>query len=420
MKNKSVLFARLIKESFIFAFQAIIVNKLRTILSLLGITIGIFAIVSVFTVVGSLETKIKKSIESLGNNVIFIQKWPWVFGGDFPWWKYMNRPVPKPNEIEEIRRKCNTAEASAFMLSMFKNVERLGNSVESATIICVSDDYEKVQTIDISDGRYFTYAELAGGRNVAVIGNTISEGLFPGIDPIGNEIKILGRKVQVVGVLKKEGESNFGNSSDKTIILPINFAKNLIDINFEGFDPVIIVKAKKNVSNEDLIDELTGIMRSIRRLKPAVEDDFALNESSLLTQGFESLFVIIKIAGWIIGGFSILVGGFGIANIMFVSVKERTHIIGVQKSLGAKKYVILVQFLFESIFLCLMGGIVGLLLIFAGTLIVTYGLDFEIALSQGNIMFGVILSASIGLISGFIPAYTASRLNPVEAIRSNQ
>lgn len=420
MKNKSVLFARLIKESFIFAFQAIIVNKLRTILSLLGITIGIFAIVSVFTVVGSLETKIKKSIESLGNNVIFIQKWPWVFGSDFPWWKYMNRPVPKPNEIEEIRKKCSTAEASAFMLSMFKNVERLGNSVESATIICVSDDYEKVQTIDISDGRYFTYAELAGGRNVAVIGNTISEGLFPGIDPIGNEIKILGRKVQVVGVLKKEGESNFGNSSDKTIIIPINFAKNLIDINYEGFDPVIMVKAKKNVSNEELIDELTGVMRSVRRLKPAIEDDFALNESSLLTQGFESLFIIIKIAGWIIGGFSILVGGFGIANIMFVSVKERTHIIGVQKSLGAKKYVILVQFLFESIFLCLMGGIVGLLLIFAGTLVVTYGLDFEIALSRGNIMFGVILSASIGLISGFIPAYTASRLNPVDAIRSNQ
>ncbi len=420
MKNQGILLVRLIRESYIFAFQAIIVNKLRTVLSLLGITIGIFAIVSVFTVVDSMKNKIQTSIESLGDNVIFVQKWPWAFGGDYPWWKYMKRPVPKPEEVDEIRRRCNTAEACSFLLSMSKNVERLGNSVEGASILCVSEDYEKVQTIDIIDGRYFTNSEIVSGRNVAIIGNTISEGLFTSIDPIGSEIKIFGRKVQIVGVLKKEGESTFGNSSDKMVILPINFAKNLIDISFEGFDPVIMVKAKKNVSNEELKDELTGVMRSIRKLKPTIEDNFALNESSLLTQGFEELFKMVAFAGWIIGGFSILVGGFGIANIMFVSVKERTNIIGIQKSLGAKNYFILLQFLFESIFLCLLGGIVGLLLIFAGTLIVTYAFDFAITLSRGNIMFGVILSACIGLVSGFIPAFSASRLNPVEAIRSNQ
>jgi putative ABC transport system permease protein len=420
LKNQGILLIRLIRESFIFAFQAIIVNKLRTILSLLGITIGIFAIVSVFTVVDSMKNKIQSSIESLGDNVIFVQKWPWAFGGDYPWWKYMKRPVPKPEEVDEIRRRCNTAEACAFLLSMNKNVERLGNSIDGADIICVSDDYEKVQTIEIMDGRYFTYSELVGGRNVAVIGSSISEGLFAGSDPIGNEFKVLGRKVQIVGVLKKEGESSFGNSADKQVILPINFAKNLIDMNFEGFDPVIMVKSKNNVSNEELKDELTGVMRSVRRLKPSIEDDFALNESSLLTQGFEELFKIVALAGWIIGGFSILVGGFGIANIMFVSVKERTNIIGIQKSLGAKNYFILFQFLFESIFLCLMGGVVGLFLIFSGTLLVTYGFDFEISLTQGNIIFGILLSATIGLISGFIPAYSASRLNPVDAIRSNQ
>ena len=420
MKNQTVLFARLIRESYIFAFQAIIVNKLRTILSLLGITIGIFAIVSVFTVVDSMETQIKQSFESLGNNVILVGKWPWAFGGDYPWWKYMKRPVPKPSEVEEIRRRCNTAEASAFLLSMSKTVERTGNSVENATILCVSDDYEKVQTVDVVDGRYFTYSELAGGRNVALIGNTIAEGLFSSADPIGNEIKVLGRKIQVIGVLKKEGESTFGNSADKMVVIPINFAKNLIDLNFEGFDPTIMVKAKTNVSNEELKDELTGVMRSVRRLKPSVEDDFALNESSLLTKGVEDIFKIIKIVGWIIGGFSILVGGFGIANIMFVSVKERTNIIGIQKSLGAKNYFILFQFLFESIFLCLMGGIIGLFLIFAGTLIATYVFDFSISLSQGNILFGIVLSTIIGLISGLIPAYSASKLNPVEAIRSNQ
>ena len=396
------------------------VNKLRTILSLLGITIGIFAIISVFTVVDSMENEIRSSIESLGNNVLFVQKWPWSFGSDYAWWKYMNRPLPTMSDLEAIQRKSNGADATAFMVSTSKTVEHLNSSIEGIGILGVSQDYDKCMPVDIDEGRYFSELESAGGKNVVIIGSYISENLYSNTDPVGKEIKIFGRKLKIIGVLKKKGENMFGDNSDKEAILPINYVRNILDIRSESSDPLIIVKAKNGVSNDELRDELTGIIRSEHRLKPMAEDDFAINETSLLTQGFDSLFAVITIVGWIIGGFSILVGGFGIANIMFVSVKERTSIIGIQKSLGAKRYFILFEFLFEAIILSLIGGIVGLLIVYSGTLIVSAAFNLTFTLGIGNIMTGIVTSAIIGLVSGFIPAWTAARLNPVDAIRANQ
>ena len=396
------------------------VNKLRTILSLLGITIGIFAIISVFTVVDSMENEIKSSIESLGNNVLFVQKWPWSFGSDYAWWKYMNRPVPKLDDMDAIKKKSNGAEAVSFLASTSKTVEHLNSSIEGISILAVSQDYEKCMAVDISDGRYFSELELMGGKNVAIIGSYIAENLYANTDPIGKDIKIFGRKLKIIGTLKKKGENMFGDNSDKETILPINFVRNFLDIRSDAADPLVIVKARNGVSNEELKDELIGIIRSEHRLKPLAEDDFAINETSLLTQGFEGLFSVISVVGWLIGGFSILVGGFGIANIMFVSVKERTSIIGIQKSLGAKRYFIMFEFLFEAIILSLIGGIVGLLIVFAGTQIVSVFFDLKFTLGLGNIMMGIITSGVIGIIAGFIPAWTASRLNPVEAIRANQ
>lgn len=415
-----ILFAKLFRESYLFAINSLMANKLRTILSLLGITIGIFAIISVFTVVDSMEKKIRTNIESLGNDVLFIQKWPWSFGSDYPWWKYMNRPVPKIDDMDAIKRKSNGAEDVAFMASTSRTVEHLNSSIEGIGILAVTQDYDKCMAVDIADGRYFSELESNGGKNVAIIGDYIAENLFWNTDPIGKDIKIFGRKVKIIGVLKKKGENMFGDNSDKEAILPINFVRNFLDIRSDNADPLVIVKTKKGVSNEELKDELTGIIRSEHRLKPLAEDDFAINETSLLTQGFESLFSVISIVGWIIGGFSILVGGFGIANIMFVSVKERTSIIGIQKSLGAKRYFILFEFLFEAIILSLIGGIVGLLIVYAGTQIVSAFFNLTFTLGLGNIMMGIITSGIIGIVSGFIPAWTASRLNPVDAIRANQ
>jgi putative ABC transport system permease protein len=415
-----ILFAKLVRESYLFAVTALRVNKLRTILSLLGITIGIFTIISVFTVFDSMEMTIRSSVESLGNNVLFIQKWPWSFGSDYPWWKYMNRPVPKVTDMEAIKKKSTETKAVSFMVKTLKTVEYRNNNIEGIAILAVSQDYDKCMTVDISDGRYFSEIESAGGKNVAVIGSFIAENLYENTDPIGKEIEIFGRKLKIIGVLKKIGENLFGDYSDKQAILPINFMRNIIDIRSEYVEPIIIVKAKTEISNDELKDELTGILRSEHKLKPLAEDDFSINETSLLTKGFDSLFSVISMVGWLIGGFSILVGGFGIANIMFVSVKERTSIIGIQKSLGAKRYFILLEFLFEAIILSLVGGIIGLLLVYVGTLLVSALFDITFTLGMGNIMRGIITSGVIGLVSGFIPAFNASRLNPVEAIRANQ
>lgn len=414
-----MLFFKLIGESFIFSLHAIVVNKTRTILTLLGITIGIFCVIAVFTVFDSLEKNIRTSVESLGSNIVFIQKWPWAMGGrDYPWWKYMRRPEPSLSDLDEIVRRSQTSQATAFFVGASRDVSFSSNTINGATIVGVSHEYENVFDFEIVSGRYFTSHESAVGRNVALIGDDIRNNLFGNIDPLGRQITVWGRKLEVIGLLKREGNVTFGNSTDNQVLVPVNFARNFIDLNRGNSGTNIAVRAKPNISNAEMIDELTGIMRSVRRLKPSAENDFAINETSLITQGFDQLFSVIAIVGWIIGGFSLLVGGFGIANIMFVSVKERTGIIGIQKSVGAKNYVVLSQFLFEAIFLSVFGGIIGLLIVYSGTLIFSYMLEMELVLTLRNILIGVIVSALIGLLAGIIPAWSASRLDPVEAMRT--
>ncbi|MHC1708741.1 MAG: ABC transporter permease [Bacteroidales bacterium] len=419
MAQRLFLLVKLIRESYLFALNAIIVNKLRTFLSLSGITIGIFSIISVFTVFDSIEREVKSSIASLGNNVLYIQKWPWFMGGgEYPWWKYFKRPEATLDELVLIQRRSIAAESSAFMVGTNRMVKYQNNSIEGASILAVSHDYDKIWNFELSDGRYFTQQESGSGRPVAIIGSTISENLFEGLDPLGRKIKVWGRDIEIIGVFKKEGSDNFGNSNDETVLIPVNYGRFFINLDRDDAGTALMIKAKQNISNEELKDELIGIMRSIRKLKPGTEDDFSINESTLITKGFESLFSVISLVGWIIGGFSLLVGGFGIANIMFVSVKERTTIIGIQKSLGAKNYFILLQFLFEAVFLSAFGGIFGLLIIYAGTLIVSWTAGMTLVLTAKNIILGVGVSILIGLVSGIIPAWSASRLDPVDAIRS--
>jgi len=411
------LILTLIKESFIFAITSLYANKLRTFLSLLGISIGIFAIISVFTITDSLENNIKGSISSLGENVIFIQKWPWSFGSDYPWWKYMNRPNVTIEEEKQVKKKSKLAQAVCFVANGSKSVKYKTNNVENADFVLAGHEYEKIKSFELAEGRYFSESESATGKNLCIIGSTIAEALFGEQYPIGKQVFYGGRKLTVLGVFAKEGSSIVGNSSDNQILVPINFARNIVDLRSERLNPTINVKAKEGISNDELMNELNGIMRNIRKIKPSQEESFALNETNLLSQGFQGLFLIIGITGWIIGGFSILVGGFGIANIMFVSVKERTNQIGIQKALGAKNYFILLQFLIESVVLSLIGGAFGLLIIFSGTLLVAAISDFDISLNASNVILGFTISFIIGIVSGIVPSYSASKLDPVEAMR---
>jgi putative ABC transport system permease protein len=413
------VFLKLLQESIRMAMNALVVNKLRTMLSLLGITIGILAIISVFTIVDSMERNIRENVQSLGDNTVYIQKWPWATGRDYAWWKYWQRPHPSLNEFKEIQRRSSAADAVVFQVSANKTVEHAANTVENVNIVAVTHDFDRIKSFNIALGRYFTLLESNSGKNVCILGMAVAQGLFGTSDPVGRTVKAFGRKLEVIGVFDIEGESIFGNSLDNQLLMPVNYAKQLIKLDGSSSGPMIMVRGKQGVATDQLMDELRGIMRSLRRLKPLAEDNFALNEVSVLSKSLDSLFSIINIAGTIIGGFSILVGGFGIANIMFVSVKERTNLIGIEKSLGAKNWFILMEFLSEAVFLSLLGGIAGLLIVYLLTLLASSVFDVNLYLTAGNILKGITISVGIGLVAGIIPAYLASKLSPVEAIRAS-
>ncbi len=416
-----MLLTRLILESFSFASNSLRGNKLRTFLSLLGITIGIFAIISVFTVIDSLENYIRSSLNSLGNNMVYIQKWPWAppeGETEYPWWKYLNRPVPTLDEADEIIRRARNVEDAVYFFGFNRTVQYEDSKAENTEILATTHDLISTWNLEIEKGRYFTEAESNSGAPLAILGNEIATRLFGPVDPVGKMIKIQGRRLQIIGVYTKQGTDMFGTSMDKRVHIPVVFAMSMVDVRDRDQGQTINVKAKPNADRDEFIAELTAIMRSLHRLNPLEENDFAINEVSLISTRFDAFFKVFNLAGWIIGGFSILVGGFGIANIMFVSVKERTKIIGIQKAIGAKKYFILLQFIFEAVVLSLLGGIIGLILIFIGTLIFSYVSSMTISLTVSNIILGLTISGVIGVLAGFIPALSASRLDPVDAMNS--
>jgi putative ABC transport system permease protein len=406
-------------ESFRFAWQALRSNILRTTLSLLGVTIGIFSIIGVLTMVDSLERNIKESLSEIGNDVVYIQKWPWVFGGEFPWWKYFQWPETTYEDYKFLIKKVEGATAIVAMDFRGRQTIKNGNNSMDALLEGVTYDFNKVTEVKIATGRYFTPQEDEAGRNVAIIGAEIAEILYANNpDPVGQMIKIKGLKYLIIGIQERKGKGLFdiaGNPDTKILMPYLSFAKSFQNRIFNSIDIV----AKGQPEDKGLLEleaEITGVLRTKRGLKPYQESNFSINRPEALTAAIGGIFGVLNIAGWVIGIFSILVGGFGIANIMFVSVKERTNIIGIQKSLGAKNYVILCQFLFEALFLSLIGGLVGLGLVYLMSFLPMDSLD--IVLAPKNIILGLSVSSVIGVLAGIIPALMAARMDPVEAIRS--
>ena len=410
-------------ESFRFAWKALRSNLLRTILSLLGVTVGIFAIITVLTLVDSLEKNIKDSLNFLGSDVIYVNKWPFVGSPDMKWWEYLKRPQPSYNEYRFL--KANLKNNTAISIHARKNnqtIKRKNNSIGQILLIGAGDGYNSVFEVNVEKGRYLTHDEIEAGRNVAVIGYEVAQALFPNDEePVGQYIKVKGLRYNVVGVVGREGQSFMGfTSSDYNVIIPYQTFRRLYQTGtgspFETPSTIGLKGFEQDVGLVELENEARGMLRTRRGLRPTDKDSFELNRPEALMNAIGQLFDVVSLAGWIIGGFSMLVGGFGIANIMFVSVKERTPIIGLQKSLGAKNYFILFQFLFESMFLCLIGGLAGLVLVYLFTF-VPFG-SLEVTLSVNNIVLGLGVSSAIGIIFGIVPAAVAARLDPVIAIRA--
>ncbi|MBA4321976.1 MAG: ABC transporter [Odoribacter sp.] len=412
------MFIRLLREGFLFAVNSVVVNKLRTFLSLFGITIGIFSIISVFTALDWMEKSIRDSLSTLGDNVIYVQKWPWTFDfKNLAWWDIQKWPSVSLDDYHSVLNKSTKTEAASFIASQSKQIKYKKNIASEAVIVAGTYEFKDIRAFEIEKGRYFSTYECTSGKNVTVLGNVIAERLFEKADPIGKEIHIGGFKTTVIGVIKKEGKGALGGPGlDELTLTPINFAKSFINLRNRFIDTQIMIKAKPGVAVQELTDEVTMILRAARRLTPGEQSNFSLNQATLLTQGFDAVFAAINIGGWLIGGFSILVGGFGIANIMFVSVRERTNQIGIQKALGAKRFFILQQFLVESFLLSVLGGILGILMVFIGTLIVNSIYDLNMYLTLGNILLAIFISGFIGIVAGYAPASSAAKMNPVDAI----
>lgn len=411
------MWLKMFKESFLFAVNSVSVNKLRTFLSLFGITIGIVSIISVFTVFDWMENGIKTSIESLGDNTIYVAKWPWTPDPDIKWWDMMRWPAPSIDDYEAILKKSPSAQAVCFTVGSGETIKYRSNAVIDRYIMAATHDFEKVRSFEIEKGRYFTESESASGKPVAILGVEMAKKLFNDLNPLGKEITVAGYKAEVIGVFKKEGKGGISDSGmDETLLVPVNFSRKFINFRNPFLDSNVMIRGNEGASVEQLSDEITMILRSARKINPGEVSNFSINQASQITKTLEPVFKGINIAGWIIGGFSILVGGFGIANIMFVSVRERTSIIGIQMALGAKRRYILLQFLIESMLLSIAGGILGLIIVFLGTLLVNYFYGLDMFLTTGNIVLAITISGTIGIIAGFAPASAAAKMNPVEAI----
>jgi putative ABC transport system permease protein len=413
------IYVRLLQEGFSFAVNALVVNKLRTFLSLLGITIGIFAIISVFTLVDSMEQSVRGSFAKLGDDTIFLEKMPWgpePEDKEYAWWKYIQRPNITQDEAEALKKRLNTADQVTFFSGARRTVEYGSASVENATAIAVSEGFENFITVDIAYGRLFTLSELEGNARVCVLGNDVATRLFGNEIGTGRSIKVGGFKCKVIGVLKKEGQSLLGNGADEWAIIPVGFSQSIINVDVGNTQ--VALRPKAGVSVKAMEDEAVMTLRNVRRLRINQDKNFAVNKTSMLSSSLDDLFSFLSLAGLIIGGFSILVGGFSIANIMFVSVRERTGIIGIQKALGAKRSFILFQFLFESIILCLIGGVIGLLIIWVLSFVASGATGFTLQLTLKNVAIGLGFSVGIGLIAGIVPASVASKMMPVDAMRS--
>ena len=410
-----------LKESFLQAFQQLTANKLRSFLSLLGIMIGIFCIIAVKSAINSLEDNVRRSFDKLGNDVVFVSKMPWNEDPNQNYWKYSRRPVPGFREYKALTENLTTAKLVTYsFFTGMKTVKYGNNSVERTLCVAITGEYDEFHKLEYEAGRFFSPTEYSMGLNRVILGYKVAQELFGDKDPIGREVKLYGREMTVIGVLKESGKDLIKvYNYDNAVMISFELARAMVNTksNF-AWAGNLQIKANDGVSETQMKDDIVINMRKLRFLKPREDNNFALNSSSMFSEGINAVFSALNGAGYVIGGFALLVGIFSVANIMFVSVKERTNVIGIKKALGAKQWVILLEFLIESIVLCVIGGVMGLILVWLTLKGFSAISDFEMYVSFNNMIVTLIMAVIAGVIAGFIPALQASNMDPVEAIRA--
>ena len=414
------IYLRVLKESFRFALNALRNNKLRTFLSLMGVSVGIFSIIGVLAAVDSLEREIKGSLSSLDQNTMLLCHIS--FGpSDIPEWKSEQFPLVKYEDFQYLDKTLPDVKAMAYVINVPSQTIKYNDEViENVDIGATTDGYYEIEALQLEKGRYFNEAESVSGASVIVLGNEIKNKLFGnGVSAVGKKVRIFSRKLTVIGVLKKEGAGAIGKSKDEAVLLPANLTRKIYGDNNRTTFPQIILLPETGMDTDEFAAIVEQKLRNKRGIKADEVSNFFINQLKGFTDFIDNIIGILTKIGWGIGGFALLVGGFGIANIMFVSVKERTNLIGIQKALGAKKRFILFQFLFESIILSILGGMIGLVFVWLTTVGLSAATDsFEFILSFKNIVLGLSTTFIIGIIAGIVPAIGASRLDPVEAIRT--
>lgn len=412
-------YLEIIWTSFKMALQEFRSNKLRTFLSLLGITFGIFCIISVLSTISSMQLAVNNDLKSFGTKTIYIDKWQYSGGPDFPWWKYIKRPVPKMEEARLLQAKVPDARYVDFEIDNNGNVDYGDNSLSGVQYYGNTEDFDKIEQVTIGAGRYFQQADFDRGTPYIVLGYRIAERLFIQANKaLGQTVKLKDGKVAIViGVMTKQGQSLINAwDFDNSILLTYNFMRQFFREEYSN--PKILAQGDSLITSTALGEELRGAMRSIRKLSPTQEDNFAINNIDNLSKFLDPIFSGMNIGGWAIAALSLIVGMFGVANIMFVTVRERTSQIGLKKAIGAKRGVILIEFLLESAFLCIIGGLIGMFAVFVLTLIFSAILDFHVFIPLNIIALAVCICLFTGVSAGIIPAFIAARMDPVVAIRS--
>ena len=401
-------------ESFKIALSAIKENKTRGILTALGIIIGILAVITTMTVANGLGNNFKESISAMGSDVLYVSRIPWIITGNF--FEYRNRPNLTFKQSEKLERRLKSARAVNPSTSTINNVKYRSNVLEGVPIIGTTEDQIVVSTSLPDFGRFLTSFDVQNKKFVCVIGTEIRDHLFKDIDPINKKMKIGRYNFRVIGIMEKRGSSGFfgGPNFDRQIFVPISTFMKAFGSRNRQFN--IAVKAPSQESMQDFRYEIIGEMRKIRKLKPTEKDNFSINSMDTLMNAYNNVMGVVILIGLVVTSISLFVGGIGVMNIMFISVTERTREIGIRKALGARRRVILSQFLFEASAICLTGGLLGLIVSFGVTSVINKFV-LPAAVSMPIAIIALLISILVGVLSGIIPAFRASRLNPIEALR---